>query len=224
MGYPAYLILSVFIMGLFSGFICGSRTSVGMFLLLSGFGFLQDGFLIKRFFSVFASISLLGIFLFYFGGSLANRFETAYGNFEDRVDTGNESGELAWRIDWTYNEIINYHGNYPIYGIGLGSTYQGANILFGESSYAKEYGYYESELGRIVLEGGFILFFFRIIMFLVVLRFSHISFAGKIIMFIFFFNNMIIFNAYLGAFFILGFILVDRAYYLKRNYLLAGNS
>jgi len=42
-------------------------------------------------------------------------------------------------------------------------------------------------------------------------------FGFQLFMFVLFVNNMIVFNIYLGIFFFLGFIFVDRAYYLKKN-------
>ncbi|HMI68088.1 MAG TPA: hypothetical protein VK517_18725, partial [Cyclobacteriaceae bacterium] len=124
-------------------------------------------------------------------------------------------GELEARIVGSLVEVLEFQGEYPVYGIGLGSTYQGAISLFGASDYLKEYGYYESEGGRIVLEGGFILFFLRVILFIVMIRYSYVPPLGKIFLFILFINSMIVFNTYLSVFFILGMIFVDRAYYLK---------
>jgi hypothetical protein len=52
-----------------------------------------------------------------------------------------------------------------------------------------------------------------------------IPWLGQVFIFILFMNTMIAFNTYQGFFFIIGMILVDRAYYLKdaeksqRNYL-----
>jgi hypothetical protein len=102
-----------------------------------------------------------------------------------------------------------------VFGVGLGSTYQGANLVFGTSEYVLEYGYNESEAGRIVLEGGFILFFLRIILFFVLMNKTLIPLYGKVLFFAMFFSSQIVFSVYLGAFFLLGIMFVDRAYYLK---------
>ncbi|MGL1423646.1 hypothetical protein ACSTJ1_00460, partial [Vibrio parahaemolyticus] len=88
-------------------------------------------------------------------------------------------------------------GNYPIFGVGLGSTYQGAIKLFGTSPFIIEYGFYESEVIRIVLEGGFILLFTRIFVIIYVIRQLLIPVTGKIvitIILLFFFPT--IFNIY----------------------------
>lgn len=215
--FPSVLIISVFVLSLFAGFVCGGRGSVGYLTITTLFSFIITGFLGKNFINIIVSLLFLGSMIYFFGGDLVKRFDVAYDNFASRVEQGNETGEVETRLIGSFTEIIDFRGNYPIYGIGLGSTYQGANILFGESVYAKEYGYYESEAGRIVLEGGYILFFLRIILFIVLLQYSSIPPIGKWFMFILFVNNMIIFNIYLGIFFFLGFIFVDRAYYLKKN-------
>jgi hypothetical protein len=214
--YPPYIVMIVFALGAFGGLVSGSRTTMAMFLLISGFSFVHSGFVVKKVFNIIITALVLGLAVFYFGGSLMKRFEEAYDNFQARIEWGNKSGEFQGRVNWTYEEIVEFKGKYPVLGIGLGSTYQGANSLFGESSYAKEYGYYESETGRIILEGGYILLVLRIILFFVMMRFSYVPWLGKLVLFFFFFNNMIIFNTYQSTFFLLGLILVDRAYYINR--------
>ncbi|HWA35037.1 MAG TPA: hypothetical protein VG737_12940, partial [Cyclobacteriaceae bacterium] len=160
---------------------------------------------------------VIGFLIFNFGEGLIDSFDAAYQNFSDRVRWGQRSGETDLRLGIYYDEIFNFHGKYPIYGIGLGSTYQGANSLFGESMYAKEYGGYEFELGRIILEGGFILFFLRFALLYVLLRDSVIPIPGKILVFLAFVNNPIVFNTYSGVFLLFGILIVDRAYFLKNK-------
>lgn len=124
-------------------------------------------------------------------------------------------GEVEYRISDLFNEVLDFRGKYPVFGVGLGSTYQGANAIFGTSQYVLEYGYNESEAGRIILEGGYILFFLRIALFLVLMRKSVVPFFGKAIFLALFFTSQVVFSVYFGTFFFLGIIFVDRAYYLK---------
>jgi hypothetical protein len=214
--YSPIIIFIVFGVSLFAGLLSGSRGSVGFLLIISAFAFIYTGFLFKFFLNTLVSLCVLGFLLFYLGGSFVSKFDNAYTNFLTRINGGYENNkELEGRVVGSYTEIFDFKGMYPVYGIGLGSTYQGANALFGESVYAKQYGYYESELGRVVIEGGYILLFLRITLFLVMIRFSFIPFIGKVLIFILFLNSMIVFNTYLGVFFFLGIIFVDRAYYLE---------
>lgn len=215
--FPPALIITVFWLTIYLGLINGSRTAMGMVLGLSFFSFFFTGFLFKNLLQILLNLSILAVLIFYFGDNLTTRFEKAYSNFEERVSWGSESGEFEDRVDWTFKEVTDFKGKYPVYGIGLGSTYQGANILFGESIYAKEYGYYETEVGRIILEGGYILFFLRIALLLILLGYSAIPTAGRIVVLIFFLNNAVTFNVYQGIFFLIGLILVDRAYFIQQS-------
>lgn len=213
--YPAYMIIIVFSLSLFAGLVSGSRSAVAMQLFTSAFAFLYTGFFMHRFFNVILQVAILsGVFLL-FGENVVDQFKLAYSNFQDRVEWGINNGELEGRVVNNFEEVFDFKGKYPVYGIGLGSTYQGANLLFGESLYAKDYGYYESELARVVLEGGFILFFLRIIVFIILLKYSYIPLIGKIYLLAFMLNNMVIFNTYQSIFFALGIIMVDRAYFLN---------
>ena len=188
--------------------------AVGLLLMISLFGLLYSGYFIKRFFNLTLHLALMTIIVVFLGSGFASKFTTAYSNFQTRITNAGQ-GELEGRIVGSLVEVLEFKGEYPIYGIGLGSTYQGAIQLFGVSDYLKEYGYYESEAGRIVLEGGFILFFLRAILFIVMIRYSSVPLLGRIFLFILFINSMIVFNTYLSVFFFLGMIFVDRAYYLK---------
>ncbi|MFX6945393.1 hypothetical protein ABTH53_20265, partial [Acinetobacter baumannii] len=68
--------------------------------------------------------------------------ENAFIGFAERRDRGIQTGEESFRIFGDLNEVFNFRGNYPIIGVGLGSTYQGANKLFGTSPYVLEYGFF----------------------------------------------------------------------------------
>jgi hypothetical protein len=214
---PSFLILIVLALSLFAGLVSGSRGAVGYLVMLSLFGFLYSGFVIKKFFNLALHLSLLTIVVLYVGSNVVGKFEIAYLNFMTRVEAGNKVGELEGRVAGTFDDVIKFRGNDPVFGVGLGSTYQGANALFGKSSYVKEYGYFESEPARIVLEGGFILLFLRTLLFLVMMRYSSIPKLGRLFIFVLFINAMVVFNTYQSVFFILGVIMVDRAYYLKHT-------
>lgn len=215
--FPFIVIALVFALSVFAALMSGSRGSMILFLFISAFAFLQSGFLFRRFINVALTCVILTIFLYFFGNKVSVVFDQAYNNFSERVEWGLEAGETEDRFEEPFKDVLNFKGKYPIYGIGLGSTYQGANIIFGESFYAKEFGGYEGELGRIILEGGFILFFLRIILLLVFLRYSYIPASGKAIVVIFFLACVVVFNTYQTIFLLFGIMLVERAYFIKYN-------
>ncbi|MCS5489186.1 O-antigen ligase family protein [Algoriphagus limi] len=211
-----FLLLLVFGLGLLLAFMSGSRGAVGFYILISLFAFLSvnnlntnlklAGLAIRSFFIIFVLFSL--------NNSLQDTVIKMYENFMVRV---NSTTDLGDRIFFSYIDIWDFRGNYPLFGVGLGSTYQGANALFGESRYVQEYGYYESELARIVLEGGYILFILRLILLFVFLRRTFLPISVKFLFFIFFINSMIVFSAYQGVFFILQIMFLDRAYYIRSS-------
>ena len=121
------------------------------------------------------------------------------------------------RIENQFFGAFQYHGNHPLFGIGLGSSYQGATGIFGTSNLITTYGYLEDEAERIVVEGGFLLYFFRLFVFIAFLRILGIPFWTKFLIFALFSGAMLTFNIYLGIFFALGLIWVDRAYQLEKK-------
>lgn len=217
MEFPFFFTVSVFGLSLYGALMSGSRGAMFLLLFISGFAFIYTGFLFRRIINIVVTLAILISLLTYFADNIVRSVNTSYENFSQRVEWGQESGEADARVEDYLTEVVNFRGKYPIYGIGLGSTYQGANILFGESIYSKDYGYYESELVRIVLEGGFILFFFRIILLLSFLRYSYLPGAAKWVILIFFLGSAVTFNTYQGVFFLLGLIMVDRAYFIQQT-------
>ena len=147
-------------------------------------------------------------------GKLSDLVINSFTGFNERRQRGIESDEESLRILGDFVELINFRGNYPLLGVGLGSTYQGANKLYGTSPYVLEYGFFESELIRIVLEGGFLLLIARITITIFLINQTFIPKSGKfilIVVLIFFFP--VVFNVYNATFAALGIILLDYFYY-----------
>ena len=111
--------------------------------------------------------------------------------------------------------LLNFKGDYGLFGVGLGSTYQGANALFGVSAAVKEHPVNEDELDRIVLEGGFILLALKIVLMVLLVRNSCINklylsvYLILVILFV-----PIVFNIYNSIYLFLGLALLDRVYYI----------
>lgn len=211
--YNMSFIISTVGLGLIMAFMSGSRGAVGFYILHILMAFLLSGSIVNRLLKATLQavviIYLVGIFI----PKLSDTFTKSYDNFMNRVEN---SDEIDGRLKGSFNEILDFKGKYPLFGVGLGSTYQGANALFGTSIYVKEYGGYESEPARIILEGGFVLFALRLVLLISFLIYtSNLPLPAKGFFFIIFFNIMVTFNIYQGVFFVLGIMFVDRGYYLK---------
>ncbi len=137
-------------------------------------------------------------------------FEQSYNNFSDRVEANQEEGNERLTLD--AGGIINNNFDYAIAGIGLGSTYQGATILFGKSPLLDNIEY-EGELFRLMIEGGYILLFLRFVMLGYILFHMRFSLFFKLYLFgIICFYSSIVFNIYGSIYLSSGLILLNQAY------------
>ena len=153
-------IMAVFVMVVVITLMSGSRSSlmfVGVFTL---FGTLQQSSLERaaKFGGQFV-VGLILVLLLFGNTSFVTRMVS---NVQDRVEYGLASNESDERVAGIFDDIIDFRGEYPVFGTGLGGTYQGANAIWGESFQNSRYGYYEEEMERIILEGGFVLLFAKL--------------------------------------------------------------
>lgn len=215
-------VLIILIIGLIGCFMSGARAATYLYLIILGtlaltdFSNLRSVLLNIRIFVpiLFISIILLSIGSDRFFDLINNSFT----GFLERRARGIESGEENSRIFSDIVDVIQFRGNYPTLGVGLGSTYQGATKLFGTSPYVVEYGFYESELVRIVLEGGFVLLIARTIIIISLINALYVPKIGKIVLiiiFLFFFPT--IFNVYNASLGVMGLMILDSAYFHRRN-------
>jgi hypothetical protein len=210
---PKYhlLLLGVVIYG---SLLSGSRGTVGFIGLTSIFFLLFE---FSSFFSgknIFNFISAGLIFLFVNTllddpVNIYDRVEKSYDNFIDRFESNNKEGD--GRLTWDLKEAFDGKYEYGLTGIGLGATYQGANALFGQSAQAKQI-YYEGELFRLVIEGGYLLLFFRFILLLLFLK--NLNFSRPFKIYLFFIIGIycsIVFNIYTAFYLAIGLILLSHA-------------
>lgn len=213
LGYRMFSVLMVLGLGLITAFMTGSRGAVGYFVLYTAMAFLLSGNLSSRMFKLLVQGILISALIITLVPSMQAMVTKSYDNFLYRVET---SGDVDERVLESYTDILNFRGKYPFFGVGLGATYQGANALFGKSLFVQEYGFYEREPSRIVLEGGYVLFILRFLLIIVFLRYTkHLPLLAKVFLVMVYLNVTITFNIYRGVFFVLGIMLVDRGYYLK---------
>jgi hypothetical protein len=208
---------------LFATLMTGSRSSV-FFILIILFLIFYSEFTIETINSFLKSLIFPFLFLIMFllaKGSVGieNIVGNAFSNFEERRISNAQTGEQSRRITWDLNELFfESRFKYPLFGVGLGSTYQGATSVFGTSDYVKEYGYYENELPRIVLEGGFFLLIIRIGLFIWLFSWLELNNLSKIVcFFVFIYAIPIVFNIYNSIFLAFGLIFLDNISISKKE-------
>ncbi len=165
--------------------------------------------LFSRLLNVFFLLSLF-VLVFYQSIFVQNAFD----NILLRFKSGTATNEYDARTFGILEEVINFRGDNALTGLGLGSTYQGANAVWGISRYVKQYpGGYEEEPERIVLEGGYLLLIFKLG--LIFLFFFKTKIPKLFFLFVFAFQFVtfpIVFNVYNAFFFFIGMAVLDRAY------------
>ncbi len=222
--YNGLLLLVLIIGGLVASFMSGSRSVVFTYIVFSLLMFIQEGrstTLVRRLVLQALGIGIIAISVSFFLGDrfgVEEKVGISYSNFSGRVQSTRSSGEEESRILEPIKETIFFRGDYPLLGIGLGSTYQGALALFGTSAYLTNYGYYEEEWERIVLEGGFVLFFFKIFLFAFLYRHLVIPKFSKVVLLIYIFIFVpLVFNVYNVVFLFIGIMLLDKSYRLEKS-------
>lgn len=204
---------------LFATLLSGSRGSVGFSLILLGLFFLEER---KSFINnpkpFFFSIIALTSFIF-INISLDDQFgvqekiNKAYENFMIRFEGSKEEGE--GRLTSDLIQVFTREFKYKNFGVGLGSTYQGANALFGTSDIVK-ITRLEGELFRLVVEGGIYFVLFRWLLLWIIFKNLDIPPILKWGCFIVFcFLSPIVVHIYNAIYISLGLITLNQAYYKK---------
>lgn len=214
---PSFTVF-LFLFGLMSGFMNGSRGAVYSYLFIIVSYLIAEArntrvmSLIGRL--ILPAVVVYAIFLLAGDYDVSKRFGEAYSNFEERRTTLAERGEESGRIQSIYKEVIDFRGRYPFFGVGLGSTYQGAQVLFGISEYVIEYGPLENEWTRIVLEGGFLLLFLKFVMtYTMVMRLQVSIYMKAIISALIVVISPVVFSIYSSIFVYLGVTMLDYFMY-----------
>jgi hypothetical protein len=217
-GYSPNIVLGLMGAGLVGCFMSGSRGTTYIYVGELALVILSDwrNFRKIRLTALFIPLVILGLFFTLYGnfGEIGNKIATAFDNFNDRRQSLAQSGEEAQRIEGDIPQILNFRGKYPVFGVGLGATYQGATQLFGTSPYVEEYGFIEGELIRVILEGGFVLFFMRFFMgWYLASRLSVPALLKWLVFGLVFYAVVWVFNIYNAFYLAFGIILIDQTYY-----------
>ncbi len=215
---PTIVLLFLAVFTIVSSLMNGSRSIMFPVLIFLFFGFVASSSFLQKAKSLAIIATLIVLGLIYNIDKQIALAEKAFNSFAERVETGEKTGEHSERTLSTFKEVTEFRGKYPLLGIGLGATYQGATNTWGRSPELVEYGYCENEPARIVLEGGFLLFFVRLALFgyLVFKLNIPFIFSSFIMMYVLFYS-LFVFNTHHTTFVFFGIILLDKIYYLKKN-------
>lgn len=214
--YSLQLVVALTSLTVFASLISGARSALAFTVLFGGIMFW--GVLKRLSFLKVAAMLLLGVLAGAGAYQKSDFVQEAWSNFLSRIDDGVRDEEFGRRTYGVITEIIDYKGDYPVVGTGLGATYQGARIIWGESYFVKRYGGFEEEPERIVLEGGYILLVLRTLLlmyFLYQLRiplFQKIMFGAIIALF-----THSIFNVYNLVFVPLALSILETGYDQQLN-------
>lgn len=211
-----WLIYGLAVLGLVAAFMNGSRSVVLPFVLSVFFGFLNYGYLGTKL-KVVAAIVLVAILAFVFdAGEKLDFIGNSYDAFSARVEAGQATGETSDRTKMTFDAVLNYNGNYPLFGVGLGATYQGAVAKWGTSPLVPVV--YEAEPERVLIEGGYFLFIVRLLLmiYLIFQMKIPVYFSAPILFFLFMFS-LLVFNINQPAYTFFGLMVVDKMYHLKEQ-------
>lgn len=211
-------------MGLISCFMNASRSGVYVYLIFTVLAFyneIQFRRLVRVSLIILITGGLLlgGMLVFNINNKVTSSIILAIKNFNERRSGTINSGEEKRRILGNITEVIDYKSDYPIFGVGLGASYQGANILWGTSSYFKNFkGFLEEEPERIIFEGGYLLLILRLILFIQLYYMLSLPWHTKllIVLLISIFVSTIYFT-YTAIFLAFGLMLIDKAYFDERN-------
>ena len=211
-----FFVLFIAALGLISGFMNGSRGVVLPFAISITIGFLSYGSLGTRFKSIAMVGLVIGLSLIFGVDKKLSSIERAFTAFNGRVKGGQESGEAKYRANKSVFVVLDFNLDHALFGVGLGSTYQGANTKWGVSRYL---GFYEEEPERVILEGGYLLLITRLFLFAFLITRLKIPAVYSIpVLFYLFFFTQLIFNTYQAAFTFFGLAIIDKMYYLKQDY------
>lgn len=212
-----YLIVILVGLGLIGVFISGARTAFVMYFFILLFGLLglkKISLTLKFLGASVMTILILVTFLLLTGKgqSIFDFVSVSGSNFKTRYEQNKEYEQNA-RVAGPIQKVFNFRGKYPLYGVGLGATYQGATQMFGTSYFVEEFGYYEEEAERIILEGGYLLLLVKIILCLLLVSYMSVSVLFSIPMiFLTLFYIPIVYNVYNIIFLGLGLILIELAF------------
>jgi len=216
--YQPFVLIPFIALGYYGCLISGSRGTTYSYLIILGMFVITSVNIkanAKLIGGAFLVILVAGFFNFVLQDPLNiyEKFSSSADNFEERESGASDNTKN--RVTGSLDELIDLEFEHDIIGVGLGSTYQGANALFGYNRNLNGQ-VFETEFKRIVLEGGYILLILRFVMYFYLLYLLRGSMIFKLSVFVLsLFVFTIIYNTYNTFYFMLGMILLDRVFRLE---------
>lgn len=201
-------------LSLILAFITGSRstTLINIILSISFFFFqLKDYDYRQLFTGIFTMVLILGINLG-LGDPLRviDFISSSYNNFDSRFETNKEEGQ--GRIFTPFFTIIRNDFPNKLIGNGLGISYPAVVAAKGTSKVAETFWVQDDEIGRTLLEGGYILLLLKLALIVFSLKNLEIDKRFMTITFLIIFIYMpLTTNIYNIVFFLMGIIYLEQA-------------
>lgn len=217
LNYSLSILVTMIFLGLISAMMSGARACMLFYILIVCCSILDYGnkqTLVKSLLKGAFSILVLLLVFVVVGDQfdLVGKFQKSYENFALRVKATQETGEQNSRIAGPLTGVVNFKGEHSLFGTGIGGTYQGATAIWGTSLSVKEFGYYEDEGERIILEGGYLLYFTRILLYILLISQLRINKILLSVLSLFMILYLpLVFDIYNSVYLFLGLALLDRA-------------
>jgi len=140
-------------------------------------------------------------------------------NLSERVISNVDSGEQTSRFITPWKNMLFFFSEKEWFGYGLGCTYQGANEIWGISANMLRYGYFEEELERVLIEGGWVLLLFKLLFMILFIVLSNIPKWICGLLFVLILGYFpIVSNTYNSFFFLWGIISLSSQYEQKNRF------
>jgi len=140
-------------------------------------------------------------------------------NLSERVISNVDSGEQTSRFITPWKNMLFFSSEKEWFGYGLGCTYQGANEIWGISANMLRYGYFEEELERVLIEGGWVLLLFKLLFMILFIVLSNIPKWICGLLFVLILGYFpIVSNTYNSFFFLWGIISLSSQYEQKNRF------
>lgn len=136
--------------------------------------------------------------------------DDAFHNFNVRVESSEDEG--IGRILEPFDLILNRSIPNPVFGNGLGITYQGIARIFGTTELSEKFQM-ENEVGKNLLEGGYLLLILKITFIVFAVKYLSLPrlFTATLLILVFLYASLSG-SSYNTVFVLLGIISLDTAY------------
>lgn len=207
-------------LSLILAFLSGSRstTLINVILTISFFSLQLKKYNYKHLITSVITI-ILGIVINLGIGDplkVVDFISNSYNNFNDRFETNSEEGQ--GRIYTPFLTIVNNDFPNKLIGNGLGISYPAVVAAKGTSKVAETFWVQDDEIGRTILEGGYILLILKLLLITFSIKNLQMDKRFMTVVFLVIFIYMpITTNIYNIVFFLIGIIYLEQAIINHKN-------